>query len=76
MAFSINLRNGNAISGELNEEKMTETFSFTIPVRKNIDESRFTESFSYSIPINTESKVMDAKKENKAKKENLKTIDN
>jgi hypothetical protein len=68
MAFSINLRNENAISGELNEEKMTESFTFTIPVRKNIDESRFTEKFSYNIPIKTDvqAKVMDAKVANKA----------
>jgi hypothetical protein len=70
MAFSINLRNENAISGGLNEDKMTESFSFTIPVRKNIDETRFTEKFSYSIPVKTEaeSKKMDAKEDNKVDK--------
>jgi len=49
---------------------MTESFSFTIPIRKYIDESRFTEKFSYSVPVNSDdkAKTIEAKTENKSEK--------
>ncbi len=47
---------------------MTESYSFTISVRKNINEFIFIEKFSYNISIKSDiqAKVMEAKVDNNA----------
>jgi len=50
-AHSLNLRQGTGIKPEIDEERFTEVFSYTLPIDKKIDESRFTEKFEFSIPV-------------------------